>query len=184
KPTVDQSDPCDPRENYKNMGLHARVACQCGSTCSCGLHVQIDLTCVAYMLDPKPTCPCRPTRLIRPNSCGLHGYTHTITRWCLAHRHAFIDHMVVSCTLPWPFLALIETQFLAFREHTWYQFMQNHSRAFGTLKTKYPTPFSNQFTSLTRLSTYAKINLPSIKNDPNPNQVVEVKIDASPPSPK
>ncbi|KAH1031701.1 hypothetical protein J1N35_043875, partial [Gossypium stocksii] len=72
RPTFDQSDPCDPRENFKNTGLHARMAWPCGPTCLdwpclCGPH---DLVQNSHAL---VTCLCGPTR---PN--WLH-VTHTTT---------------------------------------------------------------------------------------------------------
>ncbi|KAK5846522.1 hypothetical protein PVK06_002813 [Gossypium arboreum] len=85
-PTIDRSDLCDPRENFRIMG--PRGACPCGPQ---GL---------AKNLHARVLCPCGPTRLTWPSPCGPHSHAHTTTRSCLAHDHSFIKHMVVSHARP------------------------------------------------------------------------------------
>ncbi|KAH1090948.1 hypothetical protein J1N35_018205, partial [Gossypium stocksii] len=113
-PTVDQNDPCNLRENFRNIGPHARVA---------------------HIAWPNTHMLAWSTRLTWPSLCSPHSHTHITTWSCLASDHAFVDHTVVTSHMTnrtgdhmpmWrrqnSFLAFVKVRLFAFWVHTWYGF--------------------------------------------------------------
>ncbi|KAH1030924.1 hypothetical protein J1N35_043098, partial [Gossypium stocksii] len=82
--TVVCDDPCDPKENFRLMGLQARVA----HMPKLALPVWFTRT-GPKNLHTRVDCPCGHTRPTWPSPCGSHGH-HTIVSCaqpCLRQSH-------------------------------------------------------------------------------------------------